>query len=125
MAWSLSNEERSKVRQYFVAMDQNHQGTITLTELRNVLVDKFHITEAETMKVFDALDSNNDEEIHYSDFLAAMVSSRIALHDDLLQQTFMRFDTDNSGYITVENLREVLGNTFEGEKVEVLVQEAD
>mmetsp|Transcript_35365 Transcript_35365/g.75384 ORF Transcript_35365/g.75384 Transcript_35365/m.75384 type:complete len:556 (+) Transcript_35365:125-1792(+) len=125
MAWSLSNTERAKVRQYFVAMDANHHGTITLQELKKVLEDKFHVPENETRQIFDALDSNHDEEIHYSDFLAAMISTRIALHDDILQQTFKRFDTDESGYITVDNLREVLGNTFEGEQVEKFVAEAD
>merc|ERR1719394_1577252 len=115
MAWSLSNEERAKVRQYFVSMDQNHQGTITLQELKKVLEDKFHVPEDETRQVFAALDTNNDEEIHYSDFLAAMVSTRIALHDDLLKSAFKKFDVDNSGYITAANLKQVLGNTFEGE----------
>lgn len=125
MAWSLSNEERAKVRQYFVSMDQNHHGTITLQELKKVLQDKFHVPEEETKAVFDALDSNHDEEIHYSDFLAAMVSTRIALHDDLLRSAFKKFDTDNSGYITKENLREVLGDVYEGEKVDAFVAEAD
>jgi calcium-dependent protein kinase len=125
MAWSLSNEERAKVRQYFVSMDNNKQGTITLVELKKVLTEKFSVPSEETEAIFNALDSNNDEEIHYSDFLAAMVSTRIALHDDLLKAAFKKFDTDNSGYITVENLREVLGDQFEGQEVEKLLAEAD
>jgi len=125
MAWSLSNEERAKVRQHFISMDQNKQGTISLSELKKIMVEKFHVSDEETLQIFDAMDSNNDEEIHYSDFLAAMVSTRIALHDDLLKAAFKKFDTDGSGYITVENLREVLGETFEGEEVETLLQEAD
>lgn len=106
-------------------MDQNHQGTITLSELKKVLEEKFQISAEETRAVFKALDSNHDEEIHYSDFLAAMVNTRIALHDDLLQSAFKKFDTDNSGFITPQNLREVLGDTFEGEEVEKFVDEAD
>lgn len=125
MAWSLSNDERSKVRDYFVAMDKSQQGTITMKELKDVLVNKFHIPDAETREIFHALDSNSDEEIHYSDFLAAMVQNRIALHDDLLKQAFKRFDVDNSGYITKENMVEVLGETFEGQEVESLMKEAD
>jgi len=125
MAWSLSNEERAKVRQYFISMDTTKQGTITLTELKKILTEKFHVPDEETRQIFEALDSNNDEEIHYSDFLAAMVSTRIALHDDLLRSTFKKFDTDNSGYITADNLRQVLGETFEGEEIESLVKEAD
>jgi len=125
MAWSLSNDERAKVREYFIAMDASKQGTITLAELKEVLENKFHIPDDETRHIFEAMDSNHDEEIHYSDFLAAMVSNRIALHDDLLRSAFSKFDTDSSGYITVENLRQVLGDSFEGEEVEKLVAEAD
>lgn len=125
MAWSLSNEERAQVRQYFISMDKTQQGTITLGELKTVLEDKFHIPDDETRAIFEALDSNEDHEIHYSDFLAAMVSHRIALHDQLLRSTFKKFDTDNSGYITKENLRQVLGDTFDGEQVDKLMVEAD
>jgi len=109
MAWSLSNEDRAKVREYFISMDTSQQGTITLAELKDVMVNKFNISSQDTKHVFDALDSNNDELIHYSDFLAAMVNTRIDLHDDLLRQAFQKFDVDNSGFITAENMREVLG----------------
>mmetsp|Transcript_37334 Transcript_37334/g.79325 ORF Transcript_37334/g.79325 Transcript_37334/m.79325 type:complete len:550 (-) Transcript_37334:58-1707(-) len=125
MAWSLSNDERAKVRSYFMAMDKNNEGTITLGELKQVLQQKFHIPEGEILAIFEAMDSNNDESIHYSDFLAAMVSTRIALHGDLLRAAFKRFDKDNSGYITVENLRQVLGDSFEGAEVETLIKDAD
>mmetsp|Transcript_51788 Transcript_51788/g.152619 ORF Transcript_51788/g.152619 Transcript_51788/m.152619 type:complete len:543 (-) Transcript_51788:97-1725(-) len=125
MAWSLSNEERSKVRDYFLALDTNQQGTITLMELKRVMVDKFHISDDETKEIFEALDSNNDDTIHYSDFLAAMLSTRIALHSDLIRAAFQKFDEDSSGYITLENLRQVVGDSFEGEQVEVLIKEAD
>jgi len=125
MAWSLSNEERAMVRQHFVNLDQNKQGTITLSELKKVLVEKFHVSDEETMQIFNALDSNSDEEIHYSDFLAAMVSTQIAMHDDLLRTAFKKFDTDRSGYITLDNLKQVLGETFEGDSVEDLLTEAD
>lgn len=125
MAWSLSNEDRDKVRGYFIAMDASREGTITLTELKSILVDKFQVPNDETLAIFNALDTNSDEEIHYSDFLAAMLTTRISLHDSLLLKAFKRFDVDSSGYITVENLRDVLGETFEGFSVERLLAEAD
>mmetsp|Transcript_28912 Transcript_28912/g.79662 ORF Transcript_28912/g.79662 Transcript_28912/m.79662 type:complete len:542 (+) Transcript_28912:109-1734(+) len=125
MAWSLSNEERKKVRNAFLEMDRDKSGCIKLWEFKKVLEDRFHVSDEQAMATFSALDANNTDEIHYSEFLAAMCSTRIALHDDLLKQTFRRFDTDNSGFITASNLKEVLGEAFEGQQVEHLLAEAD
>jgi len=125
MAWSLSSEEREGVHQYFLALDTSREGTISLEELRQVLVEKFDITDVETKEILSSMDSNHDEMIHYSDFLAAMLSTRIELHDDLLQSAFSKFDADNSGYITVKNLKEVLYGTVEDSEIETFIQEAD
>merc|ERR1712224_2650 len=38
---------------------------------------------------------------------------------------FHRFDVDESGFVTLDNLRTVLGDKFEGESVEQLLGEAD
>lgn len=125
MAWSLTNEERSQVRDAFIQLDTSKTGTIKLKDLRLVLENQFSKEDTEIARVIGALDSNNDEEINYSEFLAAMVSSRIQLHDGLLLATFKRFDTDNSGFITLLNLREVLGESFDGVQIDELIQEAD
>mmetsp|Transcript_142278 Transcript_142278/g.345780 ORF Transcript_142278/g.345780 Transcript_142278/m.345780 type:complete len:340 (+) Transcript_142278:100-1119(+) len=125
MAWSLTNEERAQVRQSFIDLDVNRTGTITIGEFKTVLMDKFHINDAEATHAFEALDVNHTEEVQYSEFLAAMVSSRIALHDGLLRSTFKRFDTDNTGFISYDNLREVMGESFEGEEVDNILKAVD
>jgi len=125
MAWSLSSDDRAQVRQAFEAIDTNHRGTITLGEFKKVMQDRFHIEDEQIMTSFEALDASHSEKIHYSDFLAAMVNSRIQIHDDVIAQTFRRFDVDNTGVITVANLKEVLGETFEAQEVDKLLDEAD
>jgi len=122
MSWSLTNDERMQVREAFMEMDTDRTGVITLAEFKKVVEDKFHISDDEALQAFHALDTNNTDEVHYTDFLAAMVSSRIQLHDNLLKATFQRFDKDNSGFITADNLREILG---QGEDVDKLIAEAD
>jgi len=125
MAWSLTSEESAQVQEDFRSIDTNCQGTITLTELRDVLVRKYKITDEEALKVFYALDTNSDEEIHYSDFLAAMLGCRITLHEDLLRRAFKKFDTDRSGFITLDNLQEVLGDHCKGQKVSEMLAEVN
>jgi hypothetical protein len=89
------------------------------------MVSKFHASEDDVLSIFQAMDANHDDEIHYSEFLAAMLPTRMTLNDNLLDTTFRHFDTDLSGYITVDNLRDAFGSTFEGEAVERLIGEAD
>jgi calcium-dependent protein kinase len=126
LAWSLSNEERAKVRDAFLSLDTDLKGTIDLGELKSVMVDKLHLTdERETLRVFESLDYNHDQEIHYSDFLAAMVDTQIGLNTDLLFGAFRRFDTDGSGFITLSNLKDVLGDRVDGERVETFLEDVD
>lgn len=120
MAWSLSSEERSAVEEYFLAMDEHHHGALTYEDLKHLMVDKFRIPAKEVKTAFQALAVHSDKEIHYSDFLAAMVSTRIALNNDILQDCFTKFDLDSNGFITRANLRDVLGDKFNGIPVEML-----
>mmetsp|Transcript_46861 Transcript_46861/g.135039 ORF Transcript_46861/g.135039 Transcript_46861/m.135039 type:complete len:536 (-) Transcript_46861:183-1790(-) len=125
MAWSLTNDERSKVRAAFIELDVDRTGAVKLSEFKKVLESKFHLKDETIVEAFKGLDTGHNDEIHYSEFLAAMVSTRIHMHDDLLLSTFKRFDTDDSGYITLDNLKEVLGESFEGCEVAELLKEAD
>eukprot|EP00930_Biecheleria_cincta_P051173 TRINITY_DN3632_c0_g3_i1.p1 TRINITY_DN3632_c0_g3~~TRINITY_DN3632_c0_g3_i1.p1 ORF type:complete len:525 (+),score=117.86 TRINITY_DN3632_c0_g3_i1:81-1655(+) len=113
MAWSLTAEDRAQVREAFLELDTSRSGQIKLIDLKHVLESKFDLPEDHTMAVFQALDSAPDDEIHYSDFLAAMMSSRIKLYDELLQECFRRFDHDYSGYISEADLKRVLGTDYD------------
>lgn len=125
MAWSLSSEERAAVEEYFLAMDQNHSGAITYEDLKSVMVDKFKIPAKEMKVAFQALSVKGGKGIQYSDFLAAMVSSRIALSNELLQDCFQKFDVTASGFITTDNLVEVLGDKFNGIPTETMLDDVD
>jgi hypothetical protein len=74
---------------------------------------------------FQALSVKSGKGIQYSDFLAAMVSSRIALSNELLQDCFQKFDVDANGFITTENLVEVLGDKFNGIPTESMLDDVE
>merc|ERR1712048_132399 len=124
MAWSLSKEDRAKVCAQFLSLDTDNQGTISVEELKAAMAGTLRIPDQEVQRAFAALDANGDKEICYSEFLAAMVSTKIDLNDELLHSTFQRFDASSCGYITVEGLQDLLGDTFDGERMEALIREA-
>jgi len=109
----------------FLAIDTDQQGTISLAEFRDIMVQNYGVSDKDVVEIFKAMDANHDSEIHYSEFLAAMLSTRIDLRADHINVTFRNFDKDLSGYITADNLREAFGTTFSGKNVESLLKEAD
>eukprot|EP00929_Paragymnodinium_shiwhaense_P076986 TRINITY_DN39621_c0_g1_i1.p1 TRINITY_DN39621_c0_g1~~TRINITY_DN39621_c0_g1_i1.p1 ORF type:complete len:659 (-),score=136.24 TRINITY_DN39621_c0_g1_i1:213-2189(-) len=125
LAWALTAEDRAKVRDYFIAIDANHCGTITFKELQKVLTDKFKVADEETRRIFDCMKTGGREDVSYSDFLAATATSHVGLRDDLLYSVFGKFDSDRSGCITAEDLRAVLGDSFEGDDASTLLAQAD
>ena len=48
------------------------------------------------------------EEVGYSEFLAAMMSSRIQVHEDLVRAAFQPYDQDDSGFISAAGLNAVI-----------------
>lgn len=124
-AFSLGREERQELQEQFLALDTEGRGTIKWHQLRTVFLDNFNIECAETKRIFDSLDADRDDEVSYSDFLAAAMHGHVQAHNDVLLKTFRRFDKDDKGFITVDDLRAILGDTFEGADVQELVREAD
>jgi len=113
------------VRNCFLKIDTTNSGKITLGDLKQVLQSNLEVEDDHVQHIFDALDTSNTEEINYTEFLAAMVSTRINMHDELLAKTFARFDVDNTGFISKENLQVVLGDTFHGKDIDELIASAD
>jgi len=106
MAWSLTQEERRGLRDAFLAMDMTFTGTVRLSEMQQVLL-AHGISEEEAGLIYAAVNMENNLEIGYSDFLTAMCASKVRLQDHHIKETFRRFDCDNTGRITENNLREV------------------
>mmetsp|Transcript_90953 Transcript_90953/g.294371 ORF Transcript_90953/g.294371 Transcript_90953/m.294371 type:complete len:567 (-) Transcript_90953:63-1763(-) len=108
MAESLTTEERDMLQQKFREADTNGSGAISVPEFKKVLQENFKCSDEEAQAAFDAIDENHDDEISYTEFLAAMMAKRIHVNDTLLYETFERFDKENTGTIVIKDLQEIL-----------------
>jgi len=117
------------MRDMFLEMDRCQRGVVTISDLRAFMVEAFDDADCgdlEALSVFRGRCSDDEEddsqEVQYSEFLAAMVSTRIAIDDDMLCDTFRRFDGDgHTGIISPASLRRVMGNTVEGQQIHRLL----
>lgn len=63
-------------------------------------------------------------QIRYTEFLAATIESQGDISEERLAEAFDRFDTDDSGYISVDNLAEILGKDFPRNEIQDILGDA-
>eukprot|EP00401_Gymnodinium_catenatum_P073382 CAMPEP_0117489020 /NCGR_PEP_ID=MMETSP0784-20121206/16818_1 /TAXON_ID=39447 /ORGANISM="" /LENGTH=585 /DNA_ID=CAMNT_0005283731 /DNA_START=97 /DNA_END=1854 /DNA_ORIENTATION=+ len=81
-------------------------------------------TSGDLDHLLSVLDANGDEQIYYSNFLAATMEARGHLRRDAVRKAFNRLDTNGSGGISADNVRRAIGETFEGVDAAELLREA-
>lgn len=98
------------MRDAFRAIDTSNTGIISINQVKNGFRFDNNITYVDRELIdalFKRLDFNKNGTINYSEFLAATVDKKLALTKQNLQFAFHHFDTDNEGYITKDDLKEV------------------
>jgi hypothetical protein len=68
---------------------------------------------------------NTSGVLHYTEFLAATIEAHGAISEEALSEAFDRIDSDDSGYISTQNLREILGEFVSCEYIEHIILEAE
>eukprot|EP00914_Ancora_sagittata_P025914 GHVO01051190.1.p1 GENE.GHVO01051190.1~~GHVO01051190.1.p1 ORF type:complete len:520 (-),score=53.01 GHVO01051190.1:399-1958(-) len=125
IAYSGDLRDLHALEKQFEYLDVSNTGTITYNDLATMLIGQLHISEEEAIGIFTKLDQTGDQELHFSEFLAASLHHKILQEDSLIQQAFSKFDVDRTGYITADNLRHILGDVYDGMRVEDIVATCD
>eukprot|EP00941_MAST-03F_sp_MAST-3F-sp1_P005936 g5936.t1 len=126
ISFTMSESEVTALRNNFVQMDVDRTGKVTFNEFQAALESSnMKFTHEEVKSMFQSLDRNQTGSLDYSEFLAATLQSSAYLEETRLREAFNTLDVDNSGYITAENLLEVLGSKFSNSEVLQMIKEAD
>ncbi|CAB9509993.1 MAP kinase-activated protein kinase 2 (Fragment) [Seminavis robusta] len=124
IAKKSTSEEIFELRKVFDEFDTLNSGTITLVEFKQALV-RFNYSDEEIEKIFRKVDVNQTNVINYTEFLAATLETQGTIEEHRLSECFEEFDTDESGYISRDNLRVLLGKHSSEAFIDVLMQEAE
>lgn len=124
IAKKSSSSEIIALRKAFEEFDTLNTGTITLEEFSKALSSS-DFSEEEIKAIFRKVDVNQTDVINYTEFLAATLETQGAIDEYRLAEAFDALDDDDSGYISRENLRNILGSRSDEKLLDQLIAEAD
>ena len=94
----------------FKAIDKNGDGKLSKEEILDGY-DKFFgkaMNKDDIEKMFDAVDIDKSGFIDYSEFVVAAMNEKTLLTNEKLQTAFNMFDKDGSGFISKDEIKEIL-----------------
>eukprot|EP01122_Echinamoeba_exundans_P006050 TRINITY_DN1631_c0_g1_i1.p1 TRINITY_DN1631_c0_g1~~TRINITY_DN1631_c0_g1_i1.p1 ORF type:complete len:150 (+),score=55.97 TRINITY_DN1631_c0_g1_i1:33-482(+) len=130
MAEGLTEEAIAEFKEAFSLFDKDGDGTITVKELGTVMRSLGqNPTEAELQQMIREVDTDNNGEIDFPEFLS-MMAKQMKNEDteEEIREAFRVFDRDGHGVINASELRHVLttlGEKLTNEEVEDMLKEAD
>merc|ERR1712193_454378 len=97
------------LKEMFIALDADNDGTLTFEEMRQGML-KAGIKDIpdNLMDIMKDVDSDGSGVIDYTEFLAATLSRKQYMQEDIAWKAFRGFDLDGDGQITREELAQVL-----------------
>lgn len=124
IAYKSTEEEIGFLRKIFGYFDSVRDGEIEFEEFKSAL-SVYHYTDCELEKMFVAMDLDGTGKVHYSEFLAATIEAHGTISEERIAEAFDRLDGDDSGCISVDDLKAFLGNEISEEYANAIIDEAD
>ncbi|CAD8069397.1 unnamed protein product [Paramecium sonneborni] len=137
----LNEQELHNLREKFKQIDIDNSGTITIFELHNALIaEGSSVSYDEIEKLISNLTPKHNQglehkkksrpslELKYSEFLASCIDERKFLTREKLWSLFKFFDTDNSNFITKDDIKEAFARnskSFTDEQIDEMIAEID
>jgi Ca2+-binding EF-hand superfamily protein len=126
----LTEDEIEEIKEAFDLFDTDGSGSIDPKELKAAMQSLgFEAKNQTIFQMISDLDKNKNGSIDFEEFLD-MMTARMSDKDtrEDISKVFRLFDDDNSGTITLKNLRRVareLGETMTDEELQEMVDRAD
>jgi len=130
VAQQLPDEKIESLQNTFRALDKNSNGTISVEEVKEAMVQQGLKPPKALEDLLQAVDCNGSGSLDYTEFLAATIDQKLYMQRDMCWAAFRVFDLDGDGKITREELGKVLNGDgvqelFGAGKIQKMIEEVD
>jgi calcium-dependent protein kinase len=134
LATQVSEKETASLRKFFLGLDKNGDGILSIEEVKEGIKDRKD--ELELLALIENIDTDCSGFIDYNgkfcfnfvEFLAATLTEEIYTNQGKLLQAFKMFDKDKSGKIDANELKEILSTSLSKEDDSIwlrIIKDAD
>ena len=135
----LKDEDIEKLKTEFLELDADGDGTITIKELGAALRsmrDKLKLSETDIKRALRSIDKDGDGTINLEEYQKNLKNSttrnlihRVLVERSAIRKQFVKFDLDGSGYITMDEIKQVFekrtGGQVDVTKIQKVLKDVD
>jgi len=125
IASQLTDTAIRELKEMFISMDDNNDGTLSVGELKEGLSKAGVAIPQDLAEMMDNIDTDGSGVLDYSEFLAAALDKRRYIQEDMCWRAFKVFDMDGGGTIDKEELLKLLGFDKLADQLQIEVTEAE
>jgi len=125
IASQLNDIAIKELKELFIAMDDNNDGTLSVGELKEGLKRAGVAIPPDLADMMDSIDTDGSGVLDYSEFVAATLDKRKYIQEDMCWRAFKTFDVDGGGTIDKEELLKLLGFDSLADQMQVKLTEAE
>ena len=125
VAFSLNTSQISQLREGFHAIDADHNGLISMEELKQSMQATGVYNKVRLEEIFQSGAVDRDAQLNYTEFCAAAMLRRLTIDEERLKLAFQNLDRQGTGYLTPESIRAVLGQEEEDQTIVDVLNELD
>merc|ERR1719440_1124922 len=111
VARQLDHKHLKDIHQVFQELDKDGNGVLSIAEVKEGIGKLGAGEGTDVDKLFSTMDIDGFKQIDYTEFCAAAMGERATNQDDILWAAFKTFDVDNTGDLTVDNVKTILDNS--------------